>query len=83
VLHNAVGEVEVDSRSPGGHCDPFVRSPAEARTKELRDLVRSFVVDMVDVTWVQNSADKTYFTLSAVSEVRCVNGEKPREVVAG
>jgi hypothetical protein len=38
-------------------------------SKEIRDLLRSSVAQMVDGTWGRNSSDKTRFTLSAASEV--------------
>jgi hypothetical protein len=38
------------------------------KTKEIRDLLRSAVVHMVDVTWGRNSSDKTRFTVSAAGE---------------
>jgi hypothetical protein len=38
-------------------------------TKEIRDLLRSSVAHMVDVTWGRNSSDHARFTLSAASEV--------------
>jgi len=38
-------------------------------TKEIRDLLRGSVAQMVDVTWGRNSSDKTRFTLPAASEV--------------
>jgi len=37
-------------------------------TEEIRDLLRSSVIHMVDVTWGRNSSDKTRFTLSAAGE---------------
>ena len=38
-------------------------------TRETRDLLRSSVAQMVDVTWGQNSSDETRFSLSAANEV--------------
>jgi len=38
------------------------------KTKEIRDLLRSSVVHMVDVTWGRSSSDKTRFTVSAAGE---------------
>lgn len=40
-----------------------------SETKEIRDLLRSSMTRMVDITWGRNSSDKTRFTLSAASEV--------------
>ena len=42
------------------------------KAKEIRDLLRSSVVHIVDVTWGQNSTDKTRFTLSAAGEALLV-----------
>jgi hypothetical protein len=39
-----------------------------AETKEIRDLLRSSVARMVDVTWKRDSADKTHLAPSAASE---------------
>jgi len=41
-------------------------------SKEIRDLLRSSVAHMVDVTWGRHSSDKTRFTVSAASEVLLV-----------
>ena len=38
-------------------------------SKEIRDLLRSSLDHIVDVTWGRNSSDETRFTLSAASEV--------------
>jgi hypothetical protein len=38
------------------------------KTKEIRDLLRSALVHMVDVTWGRDSSDKTRFTLFAGGE---------------